>query len=52
VRWRIDGTNPTSAIGHLAAATTVIELEGDSMAAFRVICQEAADATVSVRYIG
>lgn len=53
IRYRSDGTNPTAAVGHLAAAGTVLEVCGKSAARnFKMIRQGAADATAFVTFYG
>lgn len=51
IRFRSDGGAPTAAEGHLAAASSQIEICGvPAVAAFRMIRQGAADATAKVTY--
>lgn len=56
VRWRADGTDPTSSVGIALAASTVLDLTdpmGDYssvIAKFRVIRSGGADATLDIEY--
>jgi hypothetical protein len=56
VRWRDDGTAPTSAIGMLVIASATvaptITICGPSIGTFRVIRQGAADAILNISYFG
>ena len=50
IRWTCDGTTPTSAVGHLAAAGDIIEIEGiANVAAFKAI-RVTTDASIKVSY--
>jgi hypothetical protein len=51
IRYRMDGTAPTSLIGYPAVATTVIEVNGmDNIKAFRAIRSGGTDATLEILY--
>lgn len=51
IRYRDDGTDPTSSVGMLCQANLRFELESQaSMLAFKAIRQGASDATLSVSY--
>lgn len=51
IRWRDDGTNPTSSVGTKSFVNTTFVLEGrTSITKFRAIRQGSADAKLSVRY--
>jgi hypothetical protein len=51
VRYRLDGVNPTTSVGAIAAAASVIELQNVyEIAGFRVIRDDASDSTLSVQY--
>lgn len=53
LRYRSDGGTPTAAVGHLAAAGTVLEVCGKTAVRnFKMIRQGAADATVFATYFG
>jgi hypothetical protein len=47
VRW--DGTAPTTAVGHLLPAGSMLELTGNDLATFKAIAT-GSDATISVTY--
>ena len=50
LRWRTDGTNPTTSIGLLGAAGGVIVLNGNSaIKNFRCICRSGT-AVLNVQY--
>ena len=52
IRWTVDGTTPTAAIGHRANVDDVIRLEGfDAIRLFRAI-RVTADASIKVTYFG
>jgi len=52
IRYTVDGTNPTTLIGHLVAAGTTFDIEGyDAIKAFKVT-QAAGAAQISVTYFG
>jgi hypothetical protein len=49
IRYRLDGTNPSTTVGHLAPTGTVIELMGPTeIASFRMIRNAAADSEVAI----
>lgn len=49
VRFRIDGTDPTAAVGHPLAAGDSISIEGEqNVSRLRLIRSGASDATVQV----
>lgn len=51
IRFRIDGTNPTASVGHLATAGESIALEGyDNIKNFRAI-RTTTDATIRVTFM-
>lgn len=50
VRYRDDGTAPTSTVGALVKADQVIIVCGSAMSRFKAIRQGAADAKLSVTY--
>lgn len=51
VRFRLDGTAPTAAIGHEAFADDTIELESpDELQKFRAIRRDSIDATLRASY--
>jgi hypothetical protein len=51
IRFRIDGTNPTSSVGHAAVDTNYIQLCGTKdVTSFRAIRSGASDATIRVTY--
>lgn len=53
IRWWSNGSVPTSSVGHLAAAGSVINLGSrHEVANFRAIRQGASDATLHISYIG
>jgi hypothetical protein len=49
LRWRDDGTNPTSSVGMLAAGGSTFEYRG-SLSALRLIREGAADAVANIAY--
>lgn len=50
IRWRDDGTNPTSSVGMVLAAGTSVFFTG-SLSAFRAI-ETAASAKLNISYYG
>jgi len=53
IRWRDDGTNPTSSVGMLQKADTFIEIyDPQALNAFKAIRQDASDATLNISYYG
>ena len=51
IRFRIDGTAPTSSVGHLAKNDDTITLGSiDDVTNFRAIRQSGVDATIRVSY--
>lgn len=50
IRFRDDGTNPTSSVGFPKVATNEFELFGNAMRAARFIRSGASDATLEVLY--
>lgn len=51
IRYRADGSNPTAAVGHPAAASQELVVCGvKAIAAFRAIRSGASDATLRVTY--
>jgi hypothetical protein len=53
IRWRDDGTNPTSSVGTLQKADTFIEIyDPKALNAFKAIRQDASDATLNISYYG
>lgn len=53
VRFRLDGTAPTSSVGHLLSAGDTIFLTGaKTLRDFKVIRSGASDATLHVTYFG
>lgn len=53
LRWRDDGTNPTSSVGMLTAATVTFELDGVySLNAFKAIRSGGTDAVLEISYYG
>jgi len=51
IRWREDGTNPTSSVGTKSFVGTTIILEGrDRISAFRAIRLSSTDAKLSANY--
>lgn len=52
IRWTIDGTTPTTTVGHRANVDGVINLEGfDAIRLFRAI-RVTTDASIKVTYFG
>ena len=52
IRWRDDGTDPTSTEGHLATVGTVLTLPNrNRIDAFRAIRTSATSATLRVSYL-
>lgn len=50
IRFRYDGTNPTSSVGHALAAATMINITGDrAIQNFRMIAS-GSDSTCSITY--
>lgn len=53
IRWRDDGSNPTSSAGMLQKADTTIELyDPQSINAFKAIRDDSSDATLNISYYG
>lgn len=53
LRWRDDGTNPTSSVGVLTAAAVIFELHGTySMNAFKAIRSGSTDSVLEISYYG
>ena len=51
VRWRTDGTDPTSGVGHVMTTDQSILIKGGTdISRFRVISQTGADAILSISY--
>lgn len=51
VRYRWDGTDPTSSVGHILNPGDTLTIEGyDNIKAFRAIRKDAADSTLQVTY--
>ena len=51
VRYRLDGQNPTTSVGHTLESGDVLELKGRyEIDKFRVIRRDAADATARVSF--
>jgi len=51
IRWRYDGTNPTSSEGHLSNPMDTIVLTGtDNIKNFRVIRKGSTDANIRITY--
>lgn len=51
IRWRSDGTAPTSAVGHVAAAGDILLIKGgQDISKFQAISQTGAQANLSVTY--
>jgi hypothetical protein len=51
LRFTVDGTSPTSTVGHVASAPDVIELESnEEIAAFRAIRTGATSAKIYATY--
>jgi len=51
IRFRYDGTDPTSSEGHIADVGDVIKIEGyDNIANFKAIRTGSSDATIRVTY--
>lgn len=51
LRWRADGTNPSSTVGHVAVADTTITICGiTAVANFKMIRSGASDATVRATF--
>lgn len=52
IRWRADGTDPTSSVGHLANVGTVLTFDNrDRIEKFRAIRTGSVSATLSVEYL-
>jgi hypothetical protein len=50
IRWTVDGTTPSTTVGHLAAAGDVIDLEGfDAIRKFQ-FTRASADGAIHVTY--
>lgn len=53
IRWRVDGTDPTTTVGHLLAAAGSITISGtNNIRRFRMIRDGSTTATVSVTLSG
>lgn len=52
VRFRLDGTNPTSAIGQRIAVGETVELSNDMAMAAAKFIEETASAKLEVHYYG
>lgn len=51
VRFRLDGTDPTSSVGHVLEAGDILTLDSlEQIQAVRFIRRDGADATLSVSY--
>ncbi len=51
IRWTMDGTTPTTTVGHYLVGAT-LEIDGyGNIKAFRAIKQGATDAVVSVTFL-
>lgn len=51
IRYRVDGTNPTSSVGHEALDYDVITLQSpDEIAKFKAIRRDSSDAILRVTY--
>lgn len=51
IRFRLDGTNPTSSVGHLAAAGDTIRLDSiEEIEGFKAIRTASTNATLCVSY--
>lgn len=48
VRFRLDGTVPTSSEGHVLEPGDVLQLEGSELAAFRAIRRDSTDGVLKV----
>lgn len=51
VRWRDDGTNPTSTVGYPLAAGTELQYAAGQMSSLKFI-EQAASSTLNVCYYG
>lgn len=49
-RWTIDGTAPTSTVGHLASAGEAFTIYGSSLGKFRAIRTTGTSADIHVTY--
>lgn len=53
LRFRLDGTDPTSSVGFLAKADKTFELYGkEALKAFEAIRVDGSDSVLSVQYFG
>ena len=53
IRWRDDGTDPTSSVGHLANVGTIITLDNrNRIDRFRAIRTGSTSALLNVSYLG
>lgn len=51
VRWRADGTDPTTTVGHKLAAASYLYIEGaDTLRKIKFIRTAAPDATIPTTY--
>ena len=51
IRFRIDGTDPATAVGVLVAATEIMEIEGrDTLDMIKMVEATSTDAVINVAY--